>query len=418
MDLHETISELGARARAAALAMAGLSGARRRKAVLAMADALDAHAADILAANAEDVAAARAGGLSPAMVDRLSLTPERTAAMARGLREVAALPDPLARRLATIRRPNGLVIEKRPVPIGVVAIIFESRPNVTADAAALCVKSGNAAILRGGKEAIRSNQAIAAALAEGVAAAGLPEAAVQLVQTTDRAAVRELVQLDSCVDVVIPRGGESLIRAVVENARVPVLKHYNGICHIFVDASADLAQALRIIENAKCQRPGTCNAVEKVLVHQHVAAKFVPRLAKACAKWGVTLYADEAAREIVPTLAPATEEDWRKEYLSLELTLGVVTDVAGAIEHVNFYGSHHSDAILTRDPKSAKAFTTFVDSAAVYVNASTRFTDGGEFGFGCEMGISTDKLHARGPVGIRELTSYKYVVHGDGQVRG
>lgn len=417
MDLHGEIRALGVAAKAAALELAGVPGAHRARAIREMAASLETSREAILKANAEDVEAAKAAGLSPAMVDRLTLTDARFDGMAKGLREVAALPDPLARRLGTARRPNGLVIEKRPVPIGVIAIIYESRPNVTADAAALCLKSGNAVILRGGKEAFASNRAIAAALAEGAARAGMPAGTVQLVGTTDRAAVGELAGLDEFVDVVIPRGGESLIRAVVESARVPVLKHYNGICHIFVDESADLRQALAIIRNAKCQRPGTCNAVEKVLVHAAVAAKFVPRLARECAKWGVELFADEVARSYVPALAPASEADWRTEYLSLKLTLGIVPDVGAAIEHVNFYGSHHSDAILTADDANARRFTTFVDSAAVYVNASTRFTDGGEFGFGCEMGISTDKLHARGPVGIRELTSYKYVVRGNGQVR-
>ena len=413
-----TIAVLAERARGAALEMAGLSGRRRAAALVAMADAVAAAKGAIQAANGRDVAAARVSGLSAAMIDRLALTDGRFASMVEGMRAVAALPDPLARRLATYRRPNGLVIEKRPVPIGVIAVIYESRPNVTADAAALCVKSGNAAILRGGKEAFGTNCAIADALAAGAARAGLPAGAVQLVRTTDRAAVAALAAAEGLVDVVIPRGGESLIRAVMAAARVPVLKHYNGICHIYVDESADQKRALEIIRNAKCQRPGTCNAVEKVLVHRAIAEKFVPALAMACSRWGVEVLADEYARSIAPVLPPATEEDWRREYLDLKLTLGVVPDVQAAIDHINAYGSHHSDAILTEDSAAARRFTTFVDSAAVYVNASTRFTDGGEFGFGCEMGISTDKLHARGPVGIRELTSYKYVVKGSGQVRG
>lgn len=412
-----SVPALCARAKEAALGMAGLSGRARAAAVSAMADAVEAAAPAIRAANACDVAAARAAGLSDALIDRLTLTDARLAATAKGMRDVAALPDPLARRLATIRRPNGLVIEKRPVPIGVIAIIYESRPNVTADAAALCVKSGNAAILRGGKEAFHTNCAIADALATGARDAGLPDGAVQLIRDTDHALVAELVRQEGLVDLVIPRGGERLVRAVMENARVPVLKHYNGICHIFVDESADQKRALEIIRNAKCQRPGTCNAVEKVLVHETIAATFVPSLAKACAKWGVEIFADEYARALVPSLAPATEDDWHAEYLALKLTLGVVPSVQAAIDHINAYGSHHSDAILTASVAAARRFTTFVDSAAVYVNASTRFTDGGEFGFGCEMGISTDKLHARGPVGIRELTSYKYVVRGNGQVR-
>lgn len=417
MDLHEEIRSLGVAAKSAALELAGVSGMKRAKAIREMAKALEESRKAISEANEQDVSAAKASGLSNAMVDRLTLTPARFDAMVKGLVEVADLPDPLSRKLGTARRPNGLVIEKRPVPIGVIAIIYESRPNVTADAAALCLKSGNAVILRGGKEAASSNRAIAEALANGAERAGMPNGTVQLVHTLDRAAVKELVQLDEFVDVVIPRGGESLIRAVVENSRVPVLKHYNGICHIFVDETADLKQALAIIRNAKCQRPGTCNAVEKVLVHEAIAKKFVPRLARECAKWGVEVVADEIARAYAPGLAAASEEDWHREYLALKLTLGVVPDVAEAIEHINFYGSHHSDAILTSDEENATRFTTFVDSAAVYVNASTRFTDGGEFGFGCEMGISTDKLHARGPVGVKELTSYKYVVQGNGQVR-
>ena len=412
-----SVPALCARAKEAALGMAGLSGRARAAAVSAMADAVEAAAPAIRAANARDVAAARAAGLSDALIDRLTLTDARLAATAKGMRDVAALPDPLARRLATIRRPNGLVIEKRPVPIGVIAIIYESRPNVTADAAALCVKSGNAAILRGGKEAFHTNCAIADALATGARDAGLPDGAVQLIRDTDHALVAELVRQEGLVDLVIPRGGERLVRAVMENARVPVLKHYNGICHIFVDESADQKRALEIIRNAKCQRPGTCNAVEKVLVHETIAATFVPSLAKACAQWGVEVFADEYARALVPSLAPATEEDWYAEYLALKLTLGVVPSVQAAIDHINAYGSHHSDAILTASVAAARRFTTFVDSAAVYVNASTRFTDGGEFGFGCEMGISTDKLHARGPMGLEELTTYKYTVTGDGVVR-
>ena len=405
-------------AKAASALLANIPGRKRSAALRAAADAIVAASAAIKTANAADLAAAKERGLSAAMIDRLTLTDARIAAMADGLRQVAALPDPLARRLATFRRPNGLVISKVPVPIGVIAIIFESRPNVAADAAALCIKSGNAAILRGGKEALASNCAIVDAMSAALAKAGIPEGAVQLVRTTDHADVRELVKMEGLVDLVIPRGGESLVRAVMENARVPVLKHYNGICHIFVDASADLVEALGIINNAKCQRPGTCNAVEKVLVHKAIAKKFVPRLAKACAKWGVEVFADEAARAIEPSLKPATDADWTTEYLDLKLTLGVVDGVDAAIGHINRFGSHHSDAILTRDAASAEAFLKRVDSAAVYHNASTRFTDGGEFGFGCEMGISTDRMHARGPVGIKELTTYKYVIRGNGQIRG
>ncbi len=411
------ITDICTRAKAASRILAGIPGRTRNRALLAAADALEARAADILAANAADVAAASARGLSAAMIDRLTLSDARIAAMARGLREVAALPDPLARRLATFRRPNGLVISKVPVPIGVIAIIFESRPNVAADAAALCVKSGNAAILRGGREALSSNSAISDILSAAFASVGLPADAAQLIRDTDHALVGELVRKEGLVDLVIPRGGESLVRTVMESARVPVLKHYNGICHIYVHADADIPQALEIIHNAKCQRPGTCNAVEKVLVHKDIARRFIPRLAKACAKWGVELRADDAARAIEPGLKPATAADWSAEYLDLIMTLGVVDCLDAAIAHINRFGSHLSDAILASDGAAAKAFLAGVDSAAVYHNASTRFTDGGEFGFGCEMGISTDKLHARGPVGIRELTTYKYVVRGSGQIR-
>lgn len=417
MSLHDEIRAIGVAAKAAARELVRFSGDSRNEALLAMAEAIDASRAEIAAANAVDVAAAAAAGLSPALIDRLTLTEARVDGVIKGLREVAALPDPLVRNLGTVVRPNGLEIVKQPVPIGVIAIIFESRPNVTADAAALCVKSGNAVILRGGKEALNSNKAIAAAMAAGIRKAGLPDNTVQLITTLDHAAVTELVRMDDCIDVVIPRGGESLIRAVVQNARVPVLKHYNGICHIYVDESADFLEALEIIHNAKCQRPGTCNAVETVLVNEKIAAAFIPVLAEKCRAWGVAVKADAASRAFADGFESATEEDWTNEYLSLKMSLAVVAGVDAAIAHINRYGSHHSDAILTRDDAAARKFTCEVDSAAVYVNASTRFTDGGEFGMGCEMGISTDKLHARGPVGIEELTTYKYVVHGNGQVR-
>ena len=419
MNLHEEIRAIGDAAQTASRHLVKASARRRSAALLAMASSIDLHRDLILAANGKDLDAARSAGLSDALLDRLTLTPARIDAMIRGVRAVSDLPDPLNRKLGRVVRPNGIVIVKQPVPIGVIVIIYESRPNVTADAAALCIKSGNAVILRGGKEARHSNRAIADALAEGASKAGLPPNAVQLVASTDHAGVTELVQMDDRVDLVIPRGGERLIRAVVEHARVPVLKHYNGICHIFVDAQADPEMALSIIRNAKCQRPGTCNAAETILVHAAIAPTFLPRLAKGCRAWGVSVKADDEARAIVPDAGfeIAGEEDWGNEYLSLRLTLGVVPDLASAIDHINRHGSHHSDAIITADPSAARAFTREVDSAAVYVNASTRFTDGGEFGMGCEMGISTDKLHARGPVGIKELTTYKYVIQGNGQIR-
>jgi glutamate-5-semialdehyde dehydrogenase len=418
MSLHSEIRLLGDQALAASHRMVSLSTRRKNAILEAMAQELDARRTVIREANGLDVAAARAAGLSPALVDRLTLTDARIDAMIQGIREVVALPDPVGKRLAKRVRPNGMVIEKRRVPIGVVAIIYESRPNVTADAAVLCIKSGNAVILRGGKEAFRSNQAIAAALAEGGQRAGLPRHAVQLVATIDREAVRELVQMDDRVDVVIPRGGESLIRAVVEQARIPVLKHYKGVCHVFVDAAADLDMALQIVENAKCQRPGTCNAAETLLVHAAVAAAFLPRFAELCARRNVEVRADEASRKIVPSFAAATEEDWYAEYLDLILAVCVVKDLRAAIDHINKYGSRHSDAIVTQDARRANKFLKEVDSAAVFVNASTRLHDGYEFGLGAEMGISTDKLHARGPMGLEELTTYKYLVRGTGQLRG
>ncbi len=417
MSLHDTIRAIGDQALDAARQMVNLTTKQKNAGLLAMADAIHAQRHAIQAANARDVEQAHAGGLASALIDRLTLTGARIDGMVKGIREVAALPDPVGKRLWKRTRPNGLVIEKRRVPLGVVAIIFESRPNVTADAAVLCIKTSNAVILRGGKEAIHSNLAIADALRQGGASAGLPTNAVQLIATTDREAVRELVQMDDRVDVVIPRGGESLIRAVVGHARIPVLKHYKGVCHVFVDATADLHMALAIVENAKCQRPGVCNAMETLLVHQSVARAFLPKLAALAARRKVELRGCEATRTVLPDCAPATDEDWTTEYLDLILSVRVVRDLDSAIAHINTYGSHHSDAIVTSDAANAKRFLKEVDSAAVYVNASTRFTDGGEFGMGAEMGISTDKLHARGPMGLEELTTYKYVVTGDGQIR-
>jgi len=417
MNLHDTIRQLGDQALQASRRMVNLSTKKKNAILLGMADALHAQRDVIKDANAKDVAQAQANGLSAAMIDRLTLTDSRIDDMIKGVREVAALPDPVGKKIWKRTRPNGLVIEKKRVPLGVVAIIFESRPNVTADAAVLCIKTSNAVILRGGKEALQSNLAIASALQQGGVSAGLPENAVQLIDTTDRDAVRELVQMDDRVDVVIPRGGESLIRAVMEHARVPVLKHYKGVCHVFVDRTADLSKALAIVENAKCQRPSACNAMETLLIHRDVAATFLPMVAALAARRKVELRGCKATRAILPSVAPATEESWRTEYLDLILSVRIVKDVKAAIAHVNTYGSHHSDAIVTEDTRNAKRFLKEIDSAAVYVNASTRFTDGGEFGMGAEMGISTDKLHARGPMGLEELTTYKYVVTGNGQLR-
>ncbi len=417
MTLHDTIRLIGDQALAASRKLVNLSTKKKNAILNAMADALDQQRDLIKEANAQDLAQAAAAGLSAAMLDRLTLTDARIDAMTAGVREVARLPDPVGKKIWKRTRPNGLMIEKRRVPLGVIAIIYESRPNVTADAAVLCTKTSNAVILRGGKEALHSNLAIARALQEGGASAGLPKHAVQLIETIDREAVRELVQLDDRVDVVIPRGGESLIRAVVENARVPVLKHYKGVCHVFVDATAALDQALAIVENAKCQRPSACNAMETLLVHQSVAAAFLPMLGALAARRKLELRGCKATCALLPSCKPAAPQDWTTEYLDLILNVRVVKDLKAAVTHINTYSSHHSDAIVTADARSAKRFMKEVDSAAVYVNASTRFTDGGEFGMGAEMGISTDKLHARGPMGLEELTTYKYVVAGSGQIR-
>jgi glutamate-5-semialdehyde dehydrogenase len=382
-----------------------------------MAEAIESQKNLIKEANARDLQAAKQAGLSAAMLERLELTDERIVAMAGGLREISALKEKVGRSIRKWTRPNGLNIKKIRVPIGVIAIIYESRPNVTADAAGLCIKTANAVILRGGKEALLTNQAIAKAMCEGGSRKGLPADAIQLVTTTAHEAVRELVQLEGLVDLVMPRGGEQLIRAVVENAKVPVIKHYKGVCHIYVDESANIDMALRIIENAKCQRPAVCNAVEKALVHEKAAGRLVPLLAEKLAAKNVELRGDEASCALSSIIKPAVEDDWHAEYLDLILAVKVVKSVKAAVEHINRHGSHHSDAIIAESKKARKIFTRQVDSSVVYENASTRFTDGGEFGMGAEIGISTDKLHARGPMGLEELTTYKYVVTGNGQIR-
>ncbi|MBK8480608.1 MAG: glutamate-5-semialdehyde dehydrogenase [Proteobacteria bacterium] len=417
MSLHEEMVALGDRALAGSRRLAACSSAAKNAMLEGMARALEEQRAALLAANARDLAAGRERGLSGALLDRLALTDARIDAMIAGIRQVIALPDPVGERLDRQRRADGLQIDKVRVPIGVIGIIYEARPNVTADAAVLCIKAGNAVILRGGSEAQHSNRAIGAALVSGGEAAGLPAGALQLVATTDRDAVRELVQLVGRVDLVIPRGGEGLIRAVTEQARVPVIKHYKGVCHVYVDRSADLEMALAIVENAKCQRPGVCNALETLLVHRDIAPAFLPRLAARLLSLGVELRGDEPARQLVPAMTPATEQDWHEEYLELILAVRVLPDLDAAIDHIARYGSQHSDAIVARDAGAQERFLREVDSAAVYVNASTRFTDGGEFGMGAEIGISTDKLHARGPMGLPELTTYKYLVRGDGHLR-
>ncbi|MCX7819584.1 MAG: glutamate-5-semialdehyde dehydrogenase [Kiritimatiellae bacterium] len=417
MSLHDDIVQIGERAREAARELARLHS-RRKNAILGeMAAEIEARRDAIFEANRQDVEAARAAGLPPAMVDRLQLTEKRMAAMVRGIRTVMGLRDPIGARMSRWIRPNGLIIQKVRVPIGVIAIIYESRPNVTADTAVLCVKTSNAVILRGGKEAMRSNRAIADAMIEGGMRRGLPPFAIQLIETPDRDAIRELVQLEGRVDLVIPRGGEGLIRAVTEQARVPVIKHYKGVCHVYVHKDADLEMALRIVENAKCQMPSVCNAMETLLVDEAIAPAFLPRCAAMLRARGVELRGCARSRELVPDMKPATDEDWAAEYNDLILAVRVVPDLGEAIRHIETWGSHHSDAIVTADEEAARRFCDEVDSAAVYVNASTRFTDGGEFGMGAEIGISTDKIHARGPMGLEELTSYKYVVHGNGQIR-
>ena len=417
MDLHETILRMGERALAASRKLADL-GTRRKNLILeAMADSLGANRARILAANARDMAAGREAGLSDAMLDRLHLTESRLDGVINAVRSLVGLRDPVGREIARWTRPNGLLIRKMRVPIGVIGIIYESRPNVTVDAAALCFKASNAVILRGGREALETNLALADALQGGGAGKGLPPDSIQLISVTDHDAVRELVQLEGLVDLVIPRGGERLIRTVAQQARVPVIKHYKGICHVYVDKDADPAMALDIVENAKCSRPGVCNALEKVLVHRDIAPTFLPALAGRLRARRVELRGDEAARAAVPDMLPATDADWDTEYLDLVLAVKVVDDVTAAIDHINRHGSHHSDSIVTADAKARDQFLRQVDSACVYVNASTRFTDGGEFGLGAEIGISTDKLHARGPMALEELTTYKYLVTGNGQIR-
>jgi glutamate-5-semialdehyde dehydrogenase len=417
MSLHDEMIEMGVKAVHASRELAKLSSKKKNAILEAMADEIGLQKEAIKAANAQDLVAGREAGLSGAMLDRLTLTDARIDGMVKGLREVAALKDPVGKKLATIQRPNGLQIKKVRVPIGVIAIIFESRPNVTAEAASLCFKTANAVILRGGKEAMSSNAAIAKALRDGGKKQKMPADAIQLVETTDRDAVRELAQMVGKIDLIMPRGGESLIKAVTEMAWVPVIKHYKGVCHTFVDAKADIDMALAIAENAKCQRPGVCNAMETLLVHKDIADAFLPRMIARFKQLGVELRGDKAVQKFDAAVKPATEEDWYAEYLELILSVRIVKNVQAAIDHINTYGSQHSDAIVTTDAKAAKKFLSQVDSATVYVNASTRFTDGGEFGMGAEIGISTDKLHARGPMGLEELTTYKYVISGSGQIR-
>ena len=408
-----TTLELLQRAKKAKSAMALADTQAKNTALLAMADALEAQREAILAANRLDLEAAR-GTVSDVMLDRLALSPERIAGMAQGVREVAALPDPVGTVLDRVQRPNGLLVEKTATPMGVIAIIYESRPNVTSDAAALALKAGSACVLRGGKEAHRSAAAIVEALRAGLSAAALPQDALGLVEDTTRGSARELMCANGLVDLLIPRGGAGLIRSCVENATVPIIETGTGICHIYVDGDADLEMALNIVENAKCSRPSVCNAAEVCLVHEKIAGEFLPRLARRLKQ--VELRLDPKAAAVISGV-PAGERDFDTEFLDYILAVKVVSGVEEAMEHIAAHSTHHSEAIVTQSPETARTFLRGVDSAAVYHNASTRFTDGGEFGLGCEMGISTQKLHARGPMGLEELCSYQYVITGDGQVR-
>jgi glutamate-5-semialdehyde dehydrogenase len=416
-DVAAYMQGVGEAARAAARALARADTGTKNKALAAIANAIRRDAAKLIEANAQDVAAARAAGQDAAFVDRLTLTPKTIATMAQGIDEIVALPDPIGAIDGLAARPSGIQVGMMRVPLGVIGIIYESRPNVTADAAGLCLKAGNATILRGGSEAIRSNQAIAACVHEGLRVAGLPESGVQVIATTDRAAVGHLVAMEKYVDVIVPRGGKSLIERVSREAKVPVLKHLDGVCHVYIDERADIEKAIRIADNAKTQRYSPCNTMETLLVHAAIAPAVLPPLAEIYVAKGVELRGCERSRALVPAMKAATEDDWYAEYLAPILAVRVVDDLDMAIEHIAKYGSQHTDAIVTEDYTSATRFLREVDSSSVMVNASTRFADGFEYGLGAEIGISTNKLHARGPVGLEGLTSRKWVVLGSGQIR-
>ncbi len=418
MTTFELVRAKAEAAHKAACALGVVSAAVKNKALLAMADALLAKTDFIIGANDRDMQAARENGMKESMQDRLRLTPERIEGMAEGLRQVAALPDPVGNVIGGQTLANGLKITKVRVPLGVIGIIYEARPNVTADAIGLCLKSGNAVVLKGGSEAMQSNMAVAGVLTEAAEAAGIPQGAIQFIDTADRAAVTALIKLNDFVDVVIPRGGAGLIKAVVQNATVPVIETGSGVCHTYVDAAADCAMARKIAFNAKVQRPSVCNAMETLLVHKDVAGKFLPQMLDEYFKAGVTVFGCQATQEFDERVQPATEEDWATEYGDLRLSVKIVESIDEALEHIAKYGTKHSECIVTEDYNAARKFQDCVDAAAVYVNASTRFTDGFEFGFGAEIGISTQKLHARGPMALPELTSYKFLINGSGQTRG
>ena len=417
MNVKDYVDTIVKDAKNASRVMATVSSSAKNAALEQIAHNLLSCKTTLMSENEKDIKAAEKEGLSSAMIDRLRLTDSRIEDMAGGIREVINLADPVGELMEESVRPNGLQIQKVRVPIGVIIIIYESRPNVTADAASLCLKTGNATILRGGKESIHSNIAIYGQISSALEKVGLDKKAIQVIETIDRKAVDYLLKADEYVDLVIPRGGEGLIRNVVENSTIPVIKHYKGVCHIYVDEFANLNMAKDVCLNAKIQRPGTCNAMETMLVHEKIAKAFLPDISESMSDAGVELRGCEKSRKILPDIKQATEEDWSTEYLEKILSVKIVSSIEEALNHISVYGSSHSDAIITEDKPNAKKFTDEVDSAAVYVNASTRFTDGFEFGMGAEIGISTDKLHARGPMGLNELTSYKYIIHGNGQIR-
>lgn len=417
MTIEDQMIDIGQKARIASAQMAKATSAQKNLALETVAELIRSHSAELTAANNRDLAKARENGLEPALMDRLALSPAALATMAEGLEQIADLPDPIGEMTDFKNRPSGIQVGKMRVPLGVVGIIYESRPNVTVDAAGLCIKSGNAAILRGGSEAFECNQALAMLVSKGLSAAGLPAEAVQVIPTTDRSAVGHLITMPEFVDVIVPRGGKSLIERISKEAKVPVIKHLDGICHVYVDEAADIAKAVDIAENAKTHRYGTCNTMETLLVHAHVAKPVLSQLAPRLTDKGVKLLGCERTCALIADATPATEEDWYTEYLAPILSIRLVDSLDGAIAHINHYGSHHTDSIVTEHHSRAMRFIREVDSASVMINASTRFADGFEYGLGAEIGISTDKIHARGPVGLEGLTSQKYVVFGNGEVR-
>ena len=417
ISIQSAVLDVAKRARTAGIILAKTNTRTKNDALNIMADELEGHKAFLQEENKKDLAAANEKGISGAMLDRLTLSDKVISSMSESLREVVALPDPVGEITKMWRRPNGLLVGKQRIPLGVIGIIYESRPNVTADAAGLCIKSGNAVVLRGGSEAIHSNVAIAEILRQSCARAGIPEDSVGMISTTDRSAVDEMLSLEEYIDVIIPRGGEALIKKVVETSMIPVIKHYKGVCHVFVDESADPEMAVSISVNAKTQRPGVCNAMETLLVHKRIAESFLPRAASGLVEKGVELRGCPETQKFLPDIRPATEDDWYEEYLDLILAVRVVGNMDEAIEHIERYGSLHTESIVTRDYENARRFLDEVNSSCVFVNATTRFSDGFELGLGAEIGISTTKLHAFGPMGLEELTTTKFIIHGDGQIR-